>query len=130
MFVQHKQLKVLNVPASKVARLHTSAYGIQLALPGYPPQMASAYLVALAGGSKVLVAVGLHLTESKESVFFVPKQGEIPIEETEWVFDEGFVFAESMGFVLNDTDYHLLSNDDQKDLWASMPICRVAHQRG
>ncbi len=128
MFVQHKQLKFLNVPPSKVSRLNTSAYSIQLALPDYKPQMAAAYLVALAGGAKVLVVVGLHLAESKASVFFVPKQGEVPVEEAERVFEEGFVFAESMGFVLNETDYHLMSNQDQQELWASMPISKLSDQ--
>ena len=126
MFVQHKQLKFLNVPASKISRLNTSAYSIQLALPGYVPQMAAAYLVALAGGAKVLVVVGLHLAESKASVFFVPKQGEVAVEDAERVFEEGFVFAESMGFVLNETDFHLMSSQDQQALWAAMPISRLA----
>lgn len=122
MFVQHKQLKFLNVPASKVSRLNTSAYSIQLALPGHAPQMAAAYLAALAGGARVLVVVGLHLADSGRSVFFVPKRGEVPVEDAERVFDEGFVFAESMGFVLNETDFHLMSNEDQQKVWASMPI--------
>lgn len=126
MFVQHKQLKFLNVPASKISRLNTSAYSIQLALPGYLPQMAAAYLVALAGGSKVLVVVGLHLADSEASVFFVPKQGEVPVEDAERVFEEGFVFAESMGFVLNETDFHLMSTQDQQALWAAMPVSRLA----
>jgi hypothetical protein len=126
MFVQHKQLKFLNVPATKVSRLNTSAYSIQLALPDFKPQMAAAYLVALAGGSKVLVVVGLHLSESKASVFFVPRQGEVPVEDAERVFEEGFVFAESMGFVLNETDYHLMSNQDQQKLWDAMPISKLS----
>ncbi len=124
MFVQHKQLKFLNVSASRISRLNTSAYGIQLALPGHVPQMAAAYLVAVAGGSKVLVVVGLHLADSDTSVFFVPQSGEVPVEDAERVFEEGFVFAESMGFVLNETDYHLMSTQDQQNLWASMPISR------
>ncbi len=125
MFIQHKQLKVLKVPAAKVARLNTSASNVQLALSGYPPQLAAAYLVALAGGNKVLILVGFHLLESKESIFFVPQQGEVPVEETESIFEEGFVFAESMGFVLSETDYHLLSAADQQQLWQSLPICNA-----
>jgi hypothetical protein len=125
MFVQHKQLKVLNVPATKVARLKTSTSTVQLAFTGYPPQIAEAYLVALSGGNKVLILVGFYLTESKISIFFVPQQGEAPVEEIEPVFEEGFVFAESMGFTLSETDYHLLSSADQQKLWQSLPICRA-----
>jgi len=125
MFVQHKQLKVLNVPAAKVARLNTSSAGVQMAFPGFPPQMATAYLVAVSGGAKVLIVVGFYLAESKQSVFFVPKQGEVSVEEAEKVFDDGFVFAESMGFILSESDFHLLSTEDQQKLWQSMPICKV-----
>ncbi len=126
MFVQHKQLQVLKVPATKVARLNTSSATVQLAFEGYPPQVAQAYLVALSGGSKELFLVGFYLTESKVSIFFVPQRGEAPVEEIEQVFDEGFVFAESMGFILSETDYHLLSSADQQKLWLSLPICREA----
>jgi hypothetical protein len=125
MFVQHKQLKVLNIPAGKIARLNTSAYNVQMAFPGYPPQLGAAFLIAVSGGSKVLIIVGFFLSESKQSIFFVPQQGEVPVEEAEAVFDEGFVFTESMGFVLSETDFHLLSNDDQRKLWQSLPICRA-----
>ena len=126
MFVQHKQLQVLKVPAAKVARVNTSVASVQLALPGYPSQGAEAYLVALSGGNKVLILVGFYLTESKVSIFFVPQRGEAPVEEIEQIFEEGFVFAESMGFILSETDYHLLSSEDQQKLWQSLPICRKA----
>lgn len=126
MFVQHKQLKVLNVPASKVARLNTSGCNVQMAFPGYPPQLCGSYLVSLTSGNKVLVLVAFYLSESKKSIFFVPKCGEVSVEEAEETFDEGFVFAESMGFVLNETDFHLLSTADQKKLWSSMAICQLS----
>lgn len=126
MFVQHKQLKILSVPASKVARLNTSVASVQLAFSGYPAQPAGAYLVALSGGNKVMIVVGFYLSESKISIFFVPQQGEVPVEEIEQVFEEGFVFAESMGFILSETDYHLLSSEDQQKLWQSLPICQAA----
>ena len=125
MFVQHKQLKVMNIPAARVARLNSSAYNVQMAFPGFPPQLAAAYLIAVSGGSKVLIVVGFSLSESQQSIFFVPKQGEVSVEDAERVFDEGFIFAESMGFVLSETDYHLLSSEDQQKLWQSLPICNL-----
>lgn len=125
MFVEHKQLKVLNVAASKVARLNSSACNVQMAFAGYPPQYCATYLVSLTHGNKVLVLVAFYLSESKRSVFFIPKQGEVSVEEAQEVYDEGFIFAETMGFVLNETDFHLLSTADQLKLWASLPICQA-----
>jgi len=125
MFVQHPQLKVLNVPASKVVRLNTSGGSAQMVFTGYPSQMCSAYLASINSGSKVLVVVGFYLQESRQSIFFVPKTGEIQVEKAEQTFEEGIIFAETMGFVLSETDYHLLSADDQQKLWSSLPICRI-----
>jgi hypothetical protein len=124
MFVQHKQLEVLNVPASRIARLNTSASSVQLAFPGFAPQLAASYLMAVSRGDKVLIVVAFFLSESKHSIFFVPQQGEVSVEKAEAVFNEGFVFAESMGFILGETDFHLLSNEDQQKLWQSLPICQ------
>lgn len=124
MFVQHKQLKILNVPATRVARLNTSGCNVQMAFPGYPPQLCASYLVSLTSGNKVLVVVAFYLSESRQSIFFVPKRGEVPVEDAEETFDQGFVFAETMGFVLSETDYHLLSSDDQHKLWSRLPICQ------
>lgn len=125
MFQQHKQLKTLNVPATRVARLNTSGCNVQMAFPGFPPQLCEAYLISLSSGNKVLVVVAFHLSESQQSIFFVPKCGEVSVEEAEETFDQGFVFAESMGFVLSETDYHLLSTADQQKLWSSLPICNI-----
>jgi len=129
MFIEHKQLKVLSVPAHKVARLNSSGCNVQMAFPGFPPQMCASYLVSLTSGNKVLVVVAFYLSESRQSIFFLPKRGEVPVEEAEKTFEQGFIFAESMGFVLNETDYHLLSAIDQQKLWSSLPICRLESAR-
>lgn len=125
MFVEHKSLKTLNVLAAKVARLNTSGCNVQMAFPGHPPQMCAAYLVSLTSGNKVMVVVAFYLSKSDQSIFFVPKSGEVSVEEAEQTFEQGFIFAESMGFVLNETDYHLLSTADQQKLWSALPICRT-----
>lgn len=125
MFVEHKQLKVLNVPAARVARLNTSGGNVQMLFPGNPPQMCSAYLVSMTNASKILVTVAFYLSESQKSIFFVPKQGDVTVEEAEQVFEEGLDFAESMGFALSETDYHLQSVEDQQKLWAVLPICKL-----
>jgi hypothetical protein len=126
MFVQHKQLKILTVPATKVARLNTSGCSVQMVFPGYPPQLCASYLVSLSRGNRVLVVVAFYLSESRKSIFFVPKCGEVSVEVAEETFDQGFVFAETMGFVLSETDYHLLSSKDQEKLWSALPICQAS----
>lgn len=124
MFVEHKKLKLTNVPAARVGRLNSSGGNVQMAFPGYPPQMCSSYLVSLSSGNKILVVVAFYLSESRQSIFFVPKRGEVSVAEAEETFADGFVFAETMGFVLSETDYHLLSSEDQQKLWSGLPICQ------
>ena len=57
MFIQHKQLKSLNVPAEKVSHLHSASSRVQLAFSGYPPQLCQAYLLQITGGDKVLLSL-------------------------------------------------------------------------
>ena len=125
MFIQHKQLESLSVPAQKVVHLHASSSRVQLAFAGYPPQLCQAYLLQILGGSKVLIVVAFYLTESLRSIFFVPKFGELPVEDTEAVYEEGYSFVESMGFVLIETDYHLFPEQKKQSYWNTLPICKL-----
>ncbi|MDA3903544.1 MAG: hypothetical protein PF441_08875 [Desulfuromusa sp.] len=129
MFIQHKQLKSLNVPAGKIARLHSASSRVQLAFAGYPPQLCQAYLLQIAGGNKVLIVVAFYLAESQCSIFFVPKFGELPAADAEGVYEEGYSFVESMGFALTETDYHLLSEQKKHSYWTALPICRPPRKK-
>lgn len=125
MFIQHKQLKSLNVPAEKVAHLHVASSSVQVAFAGYPPQLCQAYLLQITGGNKILIVVAFYLQESQSSIFFVPKFGELPAEDAEAIYEEGYSFIESMGFVLNESDFHLLSASQKQSYWTALPICQL-----
>jgi hypothetical protein len=124
MFIQHNQLKYLNILAEKVTHLHFSYSSVQLAFAEYQPQQCRAYLLRVSSENKVLVIVAFYLMESQCPIFFVPKCGEVPVEDSEQIYEEGCLFVESMGFVLTETDYHLLSTEKQKLFWKSLPICQ------
>jgi hypothetical protein len=124
MFIQHKQLKSLNVPAEKIDRIHAASSQVQLAFAGYSPQLCQAYIFQISGGGKVLVVVAFYLTDSECSIFFVPKFGELPADDVEEVYEEGFAFVESMGFVLTETDYHLFSPEKKQLYWNGLSICQ------
>lgn len=130
MFIQHKQLKSLNVSAEKVGHLHAASSSVQLAFAGYPPQLCRAYLLNVVGGEKVLVVVAFYLAESQCSIFFVPKFGELPVAESEQAYEEGYSFVESMGFILNETDYHLLSELQKQAYWTALPISKLPKTNG
>lgn len=125
MFIQHKQLKRLNVAAEKIAHLHASSSSVQLAFAGYPPQLCSAYLLQITGAKKVLIVVAFYLLESQTSIFFVPKYGEVETVDAVNVYEEGHNFVESMGFILTETDYHLLPDNKKKPYWDVLSICQA-----
>ncbi len=129
MFIQHKQLKHLSIPAEKVTHLHSSSSSVQLAFAEYPPQLCRAYLLQISGGDKVLVVVAFYLVESQSSIFFIPKFGELSEEEVEEIYEEGYSFIESMGFILTETDYHLLPQQKQQSYWSALPICQPPSQK-
>ncbi len=122
MFIEHQQLKSLFVSAGKIRQLYISAGPVQLAFPGQTPQLCSAYLLRLGDKGKMLVVVAFYLTESHRSVFYVPEQGEVSEAVAKKLFAEGILFIESMGFLLSDTDYPLLSPKEQQDYWYRLPI--------
>lgn len=124
MFIQHKQLKNLNIPAGKVAHLHSASSSVQLSFAGHLPQLCRAYLLQISGGDKTLIVVAFYLAESQCSIFFVPKFGELSHEDAEEVYEEGYGFIESMGFVLTESDYHLLSEEKKQSYWSKLPICQ------
>ena len=124
MFIQHKQLTNLNIPAGKVAHLHSASSSVQLSFAGYLPQLCRAYLLQISGGDKTLIVVAFYLAESQCSIFFVPKFGELSHADAEEVYEEGYGFIESMGFVLTESDYHLLSEENKQSYWSKLPICQ------
>ena len=124
MFIQHKQLKSLQVAAEKVTHLHAASSSVQLAFSGYPPQLCRAYLFKIASGRKELVVVSFYLMENQSAIFFVPKLGEVEAVEADNVYEEGYNFVESMGFVLTETDFHLLAADKKKSYWDALPFCQ------
>ncbi len=125
MFIQHKELKSLQVPAEKITHLHAATSRVQLAFAGYQPQLCQAYLLQISGESKVLTLVAFYLSDSDRSIFFVPSVGELPLAEADTVYEEGYSFAESMGFVLSETDFHIFPLQKKKEYWAALPICQL-----
>jgi hypothetical protein len=122
MFTQHKQLKFLSAPVTKVDQLQSSPAAIQLAFSGYSPQPCRAYLLQLSAGGKALVVVAFYLLESRNTIFFVPEKGEVAVTHVNKVYEEGYEFIESMGFVLTESDFHLLSPADKQKYWSKLPI--------
>jgi hypothetical protein len=122
MFRWQKDMTGLEVPPRKVLKVFRSLSDVQVALPGFPSQLATAYVVSFAAGKGVQTAVALNLATSLLTAFYFHDRKDVLPREAEDVFEEGIRFAESMGFMLGDLDWQLLDAGDREDLWDSFPL--------
>lgn len=117
-----RELDRLRIPASQVLDLKRSLSTVQIALPGFPSQEATAYLCAFSAGEGVQVTVALHLHASRHLAFYFPERQNASREESEKLIEKGARFAESMGFMLGDLDFPELDEKTQNSLWNSLPL--------
>lgn len=122
MFVRQKDLERLDVSSQRILRLQRSLNDVQLALPEFPPQAATAYLCAVGTGAGVRVVAALHLHASRRLVFYLDNAGAVPREKAGSLFSGGTQFVESMGFMLGELDFQHLTPEDRSALWDSLPL--------
>jgi len=122
MFELRKEMKELGISSQQVRRLYRSLGDVQIALPGHPSQQATAYLCAYAEGKGFRVAVALHLHASEKVAYYLNPKANLGKEEVRKILDEGTFFAETMGFMLGDLDYHRLDPNAREALWSSLPL--------
>lgn len=122
MFLWQREMDSLTIPARRVLRLQRSLNRIQVGMPGFPSQEATAYLCAFVAGQGIRVAVVLDLHASRKIAVYLNDQGEVPDRRAGSIFSEGVGFAESMGFMLNDMEFQKLSREERENLWSSLPL--------
>ncbi len=122
MFEWDKDTERLSVPPERVRMLFRSLGGIQVALPGLPSQKSLAYLCAFDGVRGVQVVVVFHLLMSRRLAVYRHSQGEVSPQKLKALLAEGMLFAESLGFLLDDLEFHLLDPVAQRTRWDSLPL--------
>lgn len=123
MFKWQEAIDHLDLPAHRVLRLHQSQNQVQVALPGVPSQEAKAYVCAFSTKSGLKVTIALHLKSNNIIAFFFHRH-DIAGHSAKELVQEALDYAESMGFSLSDTDYHLASASQQEKLWAECPLSK------
>jgi hypothetical protein len=122
MFVLHKEIQRLEVPAERVLLLQRSLSDIQIAIPGTTSQEATAYLCVFAAGKGYRIVAVLHLLSSRLLLFYLNGEGEVQQREANRILKEGIHFVESMGFILSDLDFQRLSPAARVAMWQSLPL--------
>lgn len=124
MFIRQKEMAQLDIPVQRVALLQRSLSDVQVALPGFAPQQATAYLCVYGEGKGLRVAVALHLSSSRRMIFYLNDEGSLNQRQTQGVLQQGIQFVEAMGFLLGDLDLQRLRLQDRAALWESLPLRR------
>ena len=122
MFVLDDTIEKLDVDASTLLKLFRSMRDVQMALPGFPSQEASAYLCQFQAGKSVATFAVFHLQRSGKLAFYRSEPGEVTPAKAEGVMYQGLDFVESMGFLLSDMDLELMADADRAMLWKSLPL--------
>jgi len=122
VFLWDKSASILDVSADKVVHLLRSMRAVQLALPGMSVQQATAYLCQYRGGTGIVTVAAFHLEKQQRLAFYFSDPKEVPAAKADSLLDQGMNFVESMGFLLADLDFHLLSASDRDLLWGSLPL--------
>ncbi len=122
MFVLDDTIEKLDVEAATLLKLFRSMRDVQMALPGFPSQEASAYLCQFQAGKSVATFAVFHLQRSGKLAFYRSEPGEVPPAKAEGVMYQGLDFVESMGFLLSDMDLELMADADREMLWKSLPL--------
>ena len=114
-----------HVPASReqVVAVIESINQPQISIPTKPPQAVQAHLVGLrnAGGT-FSIYVGLYLRQSGENVIYSHDRPEVPVGAYPEVELEGLQFLESMGFMLDNTNFRNLAPEAQEQTLRRVPM--------
>ena len=122
MFQWDRNTLRLALPAERVLRLHRSLGDVQVALPGLQAQQAEAFVCVYAATQGARVAVVFHLREDHRLAFYrddLESGSTLGVEEQRIA---GLRFAESLGFLFDDSEIHLLTGSERQQLWQSLPL--------
>jgi len=122
MFELNQKLNRLDIPAQKVLRMKRSLNDVQVALPGQKAQMAAAYICAFSAGKGIRVAVVLLLREDYKLIYYLNDGGEISSGNAGSVLNQAVDFAESLGFMMNDLEFHKMEPAEKSEAWESLPL--------
>ena len=126
MFRPDPSLTYVDVDRDQVVSIIESIDHPHVGVPGYAPQVTSAYVVGRRNPSgNFAILIFLHLTETNEAVLYVHDLAEVGITEFPDVEAEALTFVESMGFMVDNVNYRNLSPLQQDEILESLPCFRA-----
>jgi hypothetical protein len=112
------------LPASReqVIALHTSLNSPHLFIPGKPAGPAQAFILGLRGSTGFATFIYLYLSEAAECAVYVSGKRNTSFEEYLGEEAEALAFVESMGFMMDNSNWRSLPQPTQEDLLKTLPV--------
>jgi hypothetical protein len=105
-----------------VITIYESMNNIQIHSAGKDPEAAKAYLIGFRNkrGTFSMLAY-LHFAQSRSREIYAPEEPDFELDTYSIAEDEGVQFLESMGFMMNNLNYRMLTQDQQAELQKELP---------
>ncbi|HYH98998.1 social motility and stimulation tgl protein [Hyalangium sp.] len=112
------------LPASReqVIALHTSLNSPHLFIPGKPAGPAQAFILGLRGSTGFATFIYLYLSEAADCAVYVSGKRNTSFEEYLGEEGEALAFVESMGFMMDNSNWRSLPQATQEDLLKTLPV--------
>jgi hypothetical protein len=112
------------LPASReqVIALHTSLNSPHLFIPGKPAGPAQAFILGLRGSTGFATFIYLYLAEAAECAVYVSGKRNASFEEYLSEEAEALAFVESMGFMMDNSNWRSMAQATQEELLRTLPV--------
>jgi hypothetical protein len=112
------------LPASReqVIALHTSLNSPHLFIPGKPAGPAQAFILGLRGSTGFATFIYLYLSEAADCAIYVSGKRNTSFEEYLGEEGEALAFVESMGFMMDNSNWRSLPQPTQEELLRTLPV--------
>jgi type IV pilus assembly protein PilF len=122
MFTVDDRIKSLPVTRDQVVSVQQSINAPHLAVPGRKAGPAQCFVVTLRGPTGHGIFVYLYLPESDEEAVYVSERRSVPPDQAEQEEADAMAFAESMGFMMDNTNFGNYPPQEQDAYMASIPV--------
>jgi len=103
--------------------VYESMNTIQVHSTGKEPEAAKAYLIGFRNGRGTFSMIAyLHFQQSKRREIYAPEGADFELDAYSANEDEGVQFLESMGFMMNNLNYRMLTPDQQAEIQKELPF--------
>ena len=119
-FHLQRAMTSLQIPMDRIQEFWRSRTEIQVGLPGSSVQRASLYLLVVLEKQQIALYGALHLLEDEQLVFYRCDLSGQERLGREQLWQLGEVFADSMGFVMDDARWPRLKDAERKKIWGRL----------